>query len=38
MRLGVMIGADGANNTLDDVINVAKNVENAGLDNVFAVF
>ena len=35
MRIGVMIGADGANATLDDVINVAKNVENAGLDNVW---
>lgn len=35
MRIGVMIGADGANNTLDGVINVAKNVEAAGLDNVW---
>lgn len=30
-----MIGADGANNTLDDIIGVAKNVEAAGLDNVW---
>jgi F420-dependent oxidoreductase-like protein len=30
-----MIGADGANNTLDDVIDVAKNAEAAGLDNVW---
>lgn len=35
MRIGVMIGADGANNTLDDVIEVAKNAENSGLDNVW---
>lgn len=35
MRLGVMIGADGTNNSLDDVIQVAKNVEEAGLDNVW---
>lgn len=30
-----MIGADGANNTLDDVINVAKRAETVGLDNVW---
>jgi F420-dependent oxidoreductase-like protein len=30
-----MIGADGTNNTLDDVIGVAKGVEAAGLDNVW---
>ncbi len=35
MRIGVMIGADGTNNTLDDVIGVAKGVEAAGLDNVW---
>ena len=35
MRIGVMIGADGTNNTLDDVIGVAKSVEAAGLDNVW---
>ncbi len=35
MRLGVMIGADGVNNTLDDVIGLAKTAENAGLDNVW---
>ncbi|MEM7077490.1 MAG: TIGR03564 family F420-dependent LLM class oxidoreductase [Pseudomonadota bacterium] len=35
MRIGAMIGADGANNTLDDVIGVAKAAEAAGLDNVW---
>ena len=35
MRIGMMIGADGANNTLDDVINVAKRAETVGLDNVW---
>lgn len=35
MRIGVMIGADGTNNTLDDVIAVAKNAEAQGLDNVW---
>lgn len=35
MRIGVMIGEDGANSTLDDVIGVAKNAEAAGLDNVW---
>ncbi|MEM9620829.1 MAG: TIGR03564 family F420-dependent LLM class oxidoreductase [Pseudomonadota bacterium] len=35
MRMGVMIGADGTNNTLDDVVAVAQNVEAAGLDNVW---
>ena len=35
MRIGVMIGADGASNTLDDVIGVAKTAEAAGLDNVW---
>jgi F420-dependent oxidoreductase-like protein len=30
-----MIGADGANNTLDDIVNVAKRAEAAGLDNVW---
>jgi len=30
-----MIGADGASNTINDVIEVAKNVEAAGLDNVW---
>ncbi len=35
MRIGTMIGADGAKNTLDDIINVAKAVEAAGLDNVW---
>lgn len=35
MQIGVMIGADGTNNTIDDVIGVAKNVEANGLDNVW---
>ena len=35
MRIGIMIGADGTNNTLDDVIGVAKTAESAGLDNVW---
>ncbi len=35
MRIGVMIGADGASNTLDDVIGLAKQVESVGLDNVW---
>ena len=35
MRIGTMIGADGTNNTLDDIIEVAKGVEKAGLDNVW---
>ncbi len=35
MRIGTMIGADGANNTLDDIVNVAKRVEAAGLDNIW---
>ena len=35
MRLGTMIGADGTNSTLDDIIAIAKNVEDKGLDNVW---
>ena len=35
MRIGTMIGADGVNSTLDDIINVAKKVEAAGLDNIW---
>ena len=35
MRIGTMIGADGANNTLDGIVDVAKRVEAAGLDNVW---
>jgi 5,10-methylenetetrahydromethanopterin reductase len=35
MRVGVMIGADGTGSTLDDVIDIAKNAEAAGLDNVW---
>ncbi len=35
MRIGTMIGADGTNATLDDVITIAKNAEEKGLDNVW---
>lgn len=35
MKIGIMIGADGTGNTLDDVIEIAKNAEDAGLDNVW---
>ena len=35
MRVGVMIGADGAAKTLDDIIGTAQGVEAAGLDNVW---
>ena len=35
MRIGTMIGGDGVRNGLDDVINVAKSAEAAGLDNVW---
>lgn len=35
MRIGIMIGADGTNSTLDDIIGVAKNAEAVGLDNVW---
>ena len=35
MRIGLMIGADGTRATLDDVINRAKQAEDAGLDNVW---
>ena len=35
MRIGAMIGADDANNTLDDIIGIAKSIEAAGLDNVW---
>jgi 5,10-methylenetetrahydromethanopterin reductase len=35
MRIGMVIGADGANSTLDDVIAQAKRVEEVGLDTVW---
>lgn len=35
MRIGVMLGADGTNRTLDDVIATAKRAEEVGLDNVW---
>ena len=35
MQIGVMIGADGAANTIDGVVNFAQNVEAKGLHNVW---
>lgn len=35
MRIGIMIGADGTRATIDDVVARAKEVEAAGLDNVW---
>lgn len=35
MKIGVMLGADGAGRTLDGLIEVAKGVEAAGLDQVW---
>ncbi|MFT7652687.1 MAG: 5,10-methylenetetrahydromethanopterin reductase [Limisphaerales bacterium] len=35
MKIGAMIGADGTSSTLDDIIDIAKNAETAGLDNVW---
>ena len=35
MKIGIMIGADGTNQSIEDVINVGKEVEAAGLDNVW---
>ena len=35
MKIGVMIGADGAGATLDAVIELAKRAEAAGLDSVW---
>lgn len=35
MRIGTMLGADGASNSLDDIIASVKKVEAAGLDNVW---
>ncbi|MEZ5559842.1 MAG: TIGR03564 family F420-dependent LLM class oxidoreductase [Pseudomonadales bacterium] len=35
MRIGVMIGGDGRRLTLDDVIGIARQVEAAGLDDVW---
>ncbi len=35
MRIGLMIGADGTNATLDDVVGIAQRAEQAGLDNVW---
>jgi F420-dependent oxidoreductase-like protein len=35
MRIGLMIGADGTSRTLDDIVALAKQVESAGLDNVW---
>lgn len=35
MKIGIMIGADGANNKLDDVVKIAQHAEKAGLDSVW---
>lgn len=35
MRIGTMLGADGTGMSLDDVINMAKAAEDAGLDSVW---
>ena len=35
MQIGVMIGADAATNSIDDVVNVAKNIEAKGLHSVW---
>lgn len=35
MRIGVMIGGDGRQHTIDDVIGIARQVEAAGLDDVW---
>lgn len=35
MKIGVMIGADGGQTTLDDVVGIAQRAEQAGLDNVW---
>jgi F420-dependent oxidoreductase-like protein len=35
LKIGIMIGADGTNNTLDGVIDTAKRVESVGLDSVW---
>ena len=35
MRIGAMMGADGSGSTLDDVIDSAKRIEAAGLDDVW---
>lgn len=35
MKIGIMIGADGANSTLDDVVGIAQRAEAAGIDSVW---
>ena len=35
MRIGVMIGADRAPHTFDQLVGIAREVENAGLDNAW---
>lgn len=35
MRIGVMIGGDGQRRTLADIVTIARQVENAGLDDVW---
>ena len=35
MRIGVMLGADGASTTIDDIVEIAKNIEAKGLANIW---
>ena len=35
MRIGTVLGATGGNTTLDDIIESARQVEAAGLDNIW---
>ena len=35
MRFGVMVGADGASATVDDILKIAQRVEAAGLDSMW---
>ena len=35
MRIGVMIGADGTKDSIDDVVRLGKQIEEAGLDHVW---
>ncbi|MGI9322600.1 MAG: TIGR03564 family F420-dependent LLM class oxidoreductase [Pseudomonadales bacterium] len=35
MKIGIMLGADGASRTIDDMIGAAKQAEQAGLDNIW---
>ena len=35
MRIGAMIGADGTKSSIDEVIQLGKDMEQAGLDHVW---